>query len=158
MTLLERTTALKSRAEALEDLQARIDEAALLQRRLDETKSVAASLVEVSEKVMLLGQARLRLSPAPEVVRTASKQLDKIRTRFANSRKAATLTKGKDWERLLSALPEAASSVRSKLQALWRSHVDNLFTGETPARDTPNSPRRKRTIRRCYVTASYFPN
>ncbi len=78
MTLLERTTALKSRAEALEDLQARIDEAALLQRRLDETKSVAASLVEVSEKVMLLGQARLWLSPAPEVVRTASKQLDKI--------------------------------------------------------------------------------
>jgi hypothetical protein len=133
MKLLERTLALKRRAEALGDLQFQIEEASLLQRRLDEVTPAAAGLAELSEKVALLGQAGLRLSFAPDTVGSARTRLDRVRTRFAESRTAAALTKGRDWERLISDLKEAARAVRSELQALWTSHVDDFFTGEPPA-------------------------
>lgn len=132
MSLLDRTLALKRRAAGLSDHQARMDEASLLQARITDLKPVAVQLDQVAAKAELLQKAGLKLDAVPGAVPLALKRLERIRTRFADSRQGATLTKGQDWEQALSELRQAAVAVLSALEALWKGYVDGLYTGEPP--------------------------
>ncbi|MBF0097674.1 MAG: hypothetical protein HQM04_12190 [Magnetococcales bacterium] len=132
MTLHEKVQNLKIRAENLGNLQSRVIEVSQLDTRLKELSEKSVGLSDASTKAVFFRSAGLIMDTAPTSVARVHVQLNKVRTRFAVTRTATTLTQRDDWYRLLSEMETAVKEIRSRNEKSWRGYLDSLFTGESP--------------------------
>ena len=132
MTLHEKVQNLKIRAENLGNLQSRVSEVSQLDTRLKELSEKSVGLSDASTKAVFLLSAGLIMDTAPTSVARVHMQLNKVRTHFAATRTAATLTQKDEWSRLLSEMGTAVKEIRSRNEKSWRGYLDGLFTGESP--------------------------
>ena len=132
MTLLERTTSLKERCTKLENLSARIDEATTLRMRLTELNGAVADVPACLTSIGLLREAGIAFDKMPDALTAASSNLAKIQSRFAQNRKAAALTRGQDWNKLLQDLPAAVRALEKIAAQAWKQYVERNFAGDPP--------------------------
>lgn len=145
MTLTERTATLKDRCTRLENLSSTIDEAATFSTRFAELNESVEDMPACLANIRRLRDASVSIGEVPDALHRARSALKKIQSRFAQSRTAASLTRGQDWNQLLRELPATIRAFDALAMQAWKRYVDNIFVGEAPdvvetrlARTDPN--------------------
>jgi hypothetical protein len=132
MTLVERTSLLKTRCANLESLGEKIEEARNLGTRLGELRRAAEKLLARLEAIAMLEQAGIAVEASAKSATRARTALAKIKGRFAQDRQCASLTKGQDWNALIRELPHVSEELQESAAGGWKRHADRLFAGDAP--------------------------
>jgi phage shock protein A len=133
MTLAERTSSLKTRCRNLETLDEKIEEARNLGTRLGELRGAMDKLPARLETLGMLRQAGIAIDAQARSASRVRGALAKVKGRFAQDRRCASLTRGQDWNVLMRELARVIDEVGESASASWKKHADRLFTGDAPA-------------------------
>jgi len=132
VSLLNRIQALNDSVENLKTAKVGINEAKLLQARYDELTLVSEPLTAQIEKVHIFKLQGIELSELPSSVTDARNQVSEVSNRFSEKREAKSLTKGKNWEFLRSAINSIATAIDKDLSESWKKYVVGASSGEPP--------------------------
>lgn len=135
MTLLERIADLKRRAAEQQGRQDGLDEAGKLQPLLKEANALSQGLGAEVTQMHLLRDQGLPLPDAPAGPNgsAALTTLDRLLKRFAEKRRAESLTRGQDWTRFKDSTKAARTQAATALDLAWRSFVTGAYSGDKPA-------------------------
>ena len=133
------TTSLPTRANALRERLARLNEMTSNVEEAANLEGLRAELAGRTEKlrVQLDKQALLTGSsidvPPPASLLAARKRAGSLLEKFVNETRAATLKRGQGWKALLEEAEAASRELAQGVAAAWRAHRQTVFAGDTPA-------------------------
>lgn len=130
--LAKRTSALRSRLEALDHAASNVAEVSALEGLRASLTGKAEKLGSGLAKQKLLATANI-VVPSPASLMTVQKQASILLEKFLAEPKAETLKKLKGWGSLLSELETATRDLTSTLVSTWKAHRQSVFAGETPS-------------------------
>lgn len=135
MIMMDRIGDLKQRAVGLHERGQGRDEAARLQRLLEEARGLSSDLGREAQQLHLLRDQGIVL-PSEELggedADAALKVLDRLRERFAQERRATRLTQRQDWTRFTEWTEAARKQAAGSLDKAWRDFVDGEYKGDKP--------------------------
>jgi hypothetical protein len=132
--LLVDAKAAHERLQSAQAARANLDEAHALADLHKSLAGKAAIMHALVARAGLLGQRGVPLSSCPDF-EAMRKTIGSLSKRFAEVQKSSTLTQGKHWTGLLTALETAIATVEANQRHDWSAYVtDHLFAGLPPER------------------------
>lgn len=130
-SLPARAAALRADLQRLDAMGADVQETA----KLTDLQRELAKEVEILERstaqARVLETAKIATPNVPAFA-TARSRAAALKSKFAEDTRAATLTKGTNWTRLLRDLKAAADDVASGSRTAWKEFRGATFTGDAP--------------------------
>lgn len=133
MNLRERIAGLRARVETMAAGRRELEEASALQVRQGELAAVGAPLQSAARRRTLYRMQGLRPAGLGRPAERLSTRVERLRERFRDDSRNATLTRGVQWRDVLDQAKEAARSAENELTGSWRRYVESAFAGERPA-------------------------
>jgi hypothetical protein len=130
--LLENAKAAHERLQSAEAARVNLDEAQALLDLQKELSLKGMKLHALVARATLLREHGVVLSPGPDT-KTMRKAIDTLRKRFDENTKSSTLTQGKHWTGLHTALDRAIATLDAEQRHDWKNYfATRLFAGLPP--------------------------
>jgi hypothetical protein len=127
-----RAKALRVRLGRLDEMGANVAEAGLLDDLRSEFSTPIAKLKGHLDQRSILTAAGIA-AELPVSLDAGRKRAAALLEKFTAEKKAATLTKGRNWSQLLSDVETASDDVARAVSSAWRAYRQEVFGGEAPS-------------------------
>lgn len=132
VTLLGTCQDLQKRIRAAQNVQTSVAESEQLRLRLREALEIQNAVLEAANMIRFLAANSIPVGVNSVEIAKGSQPLQNIIGRFRESRRASSLTKGKDWVRLAENSSNIEDALERRAREAWREYASNLYSGQTP--------------------------